>query len=608
MIDRHPRPVIDGFLVSLFPWFMVGILGLASPLVAQPAPSPSTDFFDTIDVSLVNVEVYVTDKKGNPVEGLSVDEFRVLEDGKPVEVTNFYAAVGGEPAEISGQEGAKTSGQGSLPLVKPENQRLNLILFIDNVNINPQGRNRVLEALRGSLFFHLNNDDRVLLVSYDGSLNIRRGLTGDPEEVAKALDEMVQGSPRGVHASLDRLDILRQLQQVQNEYDDDQTFGAGSLRPENDNLDGIAQSLLSTVRTYAQARYRETEQTIATLGNFVDSLAGLEGRRALIYVSDGLSLRPGEALYQAWERTFRDILGGLGGLGGFTDTQSESRDSDATALFEALGRRANANQVTFYTILASGERNPAMTLAERGAFANIGETDLGQAWGEGLESIERSNYRGSMQILAAATGGRATLQTGDIGSALRRLKRDLDTYYSLGYVPPSEDGKSHRIQVEVTRPGLEVRHRESYRNKTADEQMSDETLSALLFDTDHNPLGVRISFGEEQPTDGGEFLVPVMVRFPIAKVLLLPQEHFHEGRVSIFVGARDGRGMTSAIQKMPAPIRIPNDKLLTALGQVAGFRMTLRMRKGEHSVVVGVRDELANISSTTREVHQPGNL
>ena len=103
-------------------------------------------------------------------------------------------------------------------------------------------------------------------------------------------------------------------------------------------------------------------------------------------------------------------------------------------------------------------------------------------------------------------------------------------------------------------------------------------------------------------------MVPVMVRFPIAKVLLLPQEHFHEGRVSIFVGARDGRGMTSAIQKMPAPIRIPNDKLLTALGQVAGFRMTLRMKKGEHSVVVGVRDELANISSTTREVHQPGNL
>lgn len=603
MNDRHPRPLSRGFFTIRLSALVAGILCSVGSVAAQEGAAASTDFFDTIDVNVVNVEVYVTDKKGNPVGGLSVDDFRVFEDRRPVEVTNFYAAVGGRPAAVSGQDVETIPGQHVSDLVKPESQRLNLILFIDNVNINPQGRNRVLEALRGSLFFQLNADDQVMLASYDGSLNIRRGLTGDPEEIARALDEMVMGSPRGVHATLDRLGILRQLQQVQNENDFEQSFGAGAARPGNDTRDGIASSLLSTVRTYAQTRHRETRQTIAIMQRFVDSLAGIEGRKALIYVSDGLSLRPGEALFQAWEAIFREVAGNIGG---FSDVQSESRDTDSTALFEDLGRRANANQVTFHTVLASGERNPAMTLAERGAFANLGETNLGQAWNTGLESIERSNYRGSMQILAKATGGLATLQTGDIGSALQRLKRDLDTYYSLGYVPLAEDGKSHRIRVEVTRPGLQVRHRESYRNKTADEQMSDRTLSALLFETGENPLGVRISFGEEQQTEEGDYLVPVMVRFPIAKVLLLPQEHFHEGRVSIYVGARDGGGMTSAIQKMPAPIRIPNDKLLTALGQVAGFRMTLRMQEGEHSVVVGVRDELANLSSTTREAHRPG--
>jgi hypothetical protein len=50
---------------------------------------------------------------------------------------------------------------------------------------------------------------------------------------------------------------------------------------------------------------------------------------------------------------------------------------------------------------------------------------------------------------------------------------------------------------------------------------------------------------------------------------------------------------------MPAPIHIPNDKLLTALGQVAGYRMMLLIGPGEHQVAVTVRDELAQTESST---------
>ncbi len=97
-----------------------------------------------------------------------------------------------------------------------------------------------------------------------------------------------------------------------------------------------------------------------------------------------------------------------------------------------------------------------------------------------------------------------------------------------------------------------------------------------------------------------------MVKFPIEKLLLVPRERFHEGRVSIYVGARDSHGRSSPIQHMPAPVRIPNDKLVTALGQVAGYRMTLMLRPEEHVVVVGVRDELADVESVTRINHTPG--
>src|SRR5688572_25929801 len=67
--------------------------GLA--LAQAPPENPEPTFFESIDVNVVNVEVYVTDKQGRRVQGLTRDDFQVLEDGKPVEITNFYAVSGG---------------------------------------------------------------------------------------------------------------------------------------------------------------------------------------------------------------------------------------------------------------------------------------------------------------------------------------------------------------------------------------------------------------------------------------------------------------------------------------------------------------------------------
>ena len=580
---------------------MAMLVGLAFPALAQDAPA--SDFFETVDVNVVNVEVYVTDREGNPVPGLTQDDFVLLEDGNPVEISNFYAAHKGKPSETSDfvaeQEVTEDDGAGLEPII-PEDQRLNLVIFIDNNNITPRNRNRVLEALRGSVFFNLNPEDRVLLASYDGSVNVREPLSNDPVELAKALDELAEGSPQGVHASLNRISILRQLQQLDLE---ENTAFQGQVGFTSNNLDSLADSILSEIRSHSQQQFTEVERTIEALSGFVDTLSGLSGRKAVIHVSDGLNLRPGEVLFKAWDRKVRD----LNIPGSFANVDSEAREFDATGLFEDLGRHANANQVTFHTIMAGGRQSLTITPAERGAFFNdsADAASLGQAWGEGLDSLEKSNFRGSLQIMADATGGQATLSTSAIGSALQRLKKDLDTYYSLGFVA-QDDNKNHKISVRLKNSDYKIRHRESYRNLTADEQMTSRTRSALLFETEENPLQVVVGFGDEEKDEKGRVLVPVMVKFPLANVLLLPQEQFHEGKVSIYVAARDTKGGTSPVQKMPAPIRIPNDKLLTALGQVAGFRVTLMMKPGEHSVVVGVRDELANVDSTTRVIHQAG--
>jgi len=69
------------------------VLFLALPLVAQ------TPVIEKIDVNVVNVDVTVTDRAGNPVRGLTRDDFQILEDGKLQKVTNFYAVENGGRAE-----------------------------------------------------------------------------------------------------------------------------------------------------------------------------------------------------------------------------------------------------------------------------------------------------------------------------------------------------------------------------------------------------------------------------------------------------------------------------------------------------------------------------
>jgi hypothetical protein len=125
----------------------------AGPAVAPPAPAIGAgDFFESIDVSVVNVDVYVTDKKGNRVNGLTRDDFEILEDKKPMAITNFYAVDEGRPVPTA-EELANPAPPGpaavpGMPPEIPEDQRLHLVVYIDNFNIHPFSRNKTFTALR----------------------------------------------------------------------------------------------------------------------------------------------------------------------------------------------------------------------------------------------------------------------------------------------------------------------------------------------------------------------------------------------------------------------------------------------------------------------------
>ncbi len=62
---------------------------LAAAPWARAQDTERLSFSEVVDVQLVNVEVWVSDRQGRPVVGLGPEDFEVREDGKPVTVDFF---------------------------------------------------------------------------------------------------------------------------------------------------------------------------------------------------------------------------------------------------------------------------------------------------------------------------------------------------------------------------------------------------------------------------------------------------------------------------------------------------------------------------------------
>lgn len=579
-----PVPATSPYSLRLALALAAGLLpGLA--LAQAPPENPEPTFFESIDVNVVNVEVYVTDKQGRRVQGLTRDDFQVLEDGKPVEITNFYAVSEGQVSQAAPlrEEEAAEAPVPATPEIIPADQRLYLAIFLDNRSLLPASRNLVLKSIK-EFVTRLRPEDRILIAAYDGSVRVRQGLTNDPVTLSAALEEMAKVAPGGVTRNSERRRLLAEIDAA---YPVGGPEGGESQREQAAIL--LAEQLYNNIRQYGMQVSEENRLALGQLREFVDSLAGLQGRKAVLYVSGGFSLRPIQAFMQAWEQKFA-ILSDRVGYSPFDGTRD-----DMTPLLQKLIEHANSNRITFYSLGSTPELV--------GVSAESGGSDT---YDSNMEAMDRTAMQASLMMIADGTGGLASVDAATT-PMLDRMREDFETFYSLGYIPQTgRDGRRRKVDVKMRDRSLVVRHREAHRERTMPERMTSRTMSALLLGEEDNPLEVALELGKEKKNDKGQYEVEVLVKFPLANLVLVPQDSFHEGKLSLFVGARDSHGRSSPIQQIAVPIRVPNDQLLTALGQVGAYRMTMLLRPEPHTVAVAVRDELGNADSTARADYTPG--
>ncbi len=152
---------------------------------------------------------------------------------------------------------------------------------------------------------------------------------------------------------------------------------------------------------------------------------------------------------------------------------SEGVDFDYTALHkypdalevieaaqEAVAAAAAAH-VTIYAVDPRGATQLGDDTIEIGSLPRAPQAAVAAASGL-QDDIARS--QSSLRGLADQTGGFATVNQNDASKAFQRIVDENSEYYVLGYNAPADhqDGKAHKVEVHVTRRGVDGRGGRTY--------------------------------------------------------------------------------------------------------------------------------------------------
>ena len=524
---------------------LAAALSLAQAPPSRPAPAraPLPPVGERVEVHITNVEVVVTDKKGNRVTDLTKDDFEVIQDGAPQRVENFYSVGGGKV----------TFGDGkSIPLDGPEAAALaqevkaRFVLYIDNLNIQPQNRNRMFGKLKDFVTQNVGPRAEAEVIAFNRSLKVKRKFTSDPSEILAALDDIERETGGGTSLAGERRDALHRIDESNS-----------------------AQEALQTAKQYARSLRNDIEFDVDAIKNTLNGLAGIKGRKILVYVSEGLPAIAGMELFDSVQRKYRENTSSL-----------EAFEFDMNGKYATIIQAANAQGVTIWALDASGLTVDEMVTAENRSFETRPNSFL-----------MTQNTQAPLQMMAEQTGGLASVNSNSWKDKLDELAKDFSSFYSLGYrTSRSAVDRPHSVVVNIKRKGLTARFRKSFLEKTPETLAAESVVASLFYPRDDNALGIHVTLGAQKPYDSENFQIPVRIAVPIGKMGLIPAGDKYEGAFFVYVVARDSAEKQSDLAIQRQLVSVPAKDLTIAQSKDWYYDFTMTVGSGSQRIAFAVRD------------------
>ena len=546
------------------------LLVLAGATAVQAQPDQT--FIDTLDVQVVEVDVVVTDRNGRPVRGLTRDDFELSVDGEPVEITNFFESeLLGQPAEPADRAAPPAAGaEPAQAEAAADPASLTVVLYMDDANLFPPYRSRLLRRLEKAVESWRTLNARFMYARFVNRLEVVVPPTRDLDAILKAASKRPKGLARAVRNQRSRQFTLEEI---------------------NVNSRGCQNTgqLMALADTYAVEQANRAAIAADGLADLTSTLAGIPGRKAIVYMSDGLPQQPGLSAFDYIAQVLCPNDPRI-----VPETNAAAQRHDETRRFQQLTAHANANRVTLFTLDAGGIRTG---LSQSMSFDGVAPSYQN-------DRLHWTNIQGGLQQLASETGGKALLNSNDLADLLEDVTEQLVSTYSLGFSPDERrSGEVRRLKVELAphaAQGRRVEYRRSYRDKTQDEQLSERLISAAYLGSTPNPLGVAVDLGATTPREKKVHRQPVSIVVPEEGVLLVPGAGGPGGQLRLLLLAVDEekRGRTS-VRQMTVPVGPAGD--VQATDGAFRFEVSVSLAEGDYKVVVGIRDETTGEMSLVRD-------
>ncbi|MXW00985.1 MAG: VWA domain-containing protein [Holophagales bacterium] len=528
----------------------------AVPVWGQEEDWPDL-FSEVLDVRVVNVEVVVTDRRGNRIRGLEASDFELLVDREPLPISYFTEVDEGVARSSFDDDVARVPS-----VVADEPVGTSYLIFIDDLHAVRQHRDRVLSRLEQDLVL-LNPADRVAVVAFDGR-NVSRltDWTNSRQEISEAL-VLARQRRAGGRARL-------------------RNWGA-----QENQVRKAVMAATATVRAFAVAPGRK----VALL--LTDGWS--QPARALTIMQAAPPWGDTESLYNPLVHAANQVGFSLYpiDLPGFRDMVSCSSaplwntSSAGNSWFSEPGVGASwrgSPRTTYSTADSRYNDDRGWTLGTSTRPLRIPSPSL-QGW------CRRENGHEVLRFLARQTGGLPMLD-GSRDRALGEAAEDTRTYYWLGFeAPRDQNDELHDIKVRLPgRRGLRVRTRKHFLDISRSTEVTMLVEGALAFDDSPGKDVLDARFGTPRKAGFRKISVPIEVSIPLDDVQLLPMDGRWMNELEFRVTLIDEHGDRSETPVDKIPIhgsRAPSP------GDTFVYETELVMRRREHRYVAAVYDPLS---------------
>jgi VWFA-related protein len=502
---------------------------------------------------LIELTVTALDKKGQAVTDLRLQDFTIQENGKPRPIA-FFKYDGGSPDEPR-----------ALPLppgvftnrveFTPGPPRNILALVLDELN-TPTRFNMRVRAMTARYLKALPPQTRVAVFHMGARLRILHDFTDDADSLRARIQKAVLAMPLQTETDFDRSII--EAEQFVDMFKDDPQMEAMMAEMVRSQLEveGMAN---------AQARRDRMERTLVSMESLGQHLAGIPGRKNLVWISGGISM---------FSVTGAMGLGPHGSIESFEDKVKRT------------SQRLAQQGIVLYIVDATGLDIPmSMTAASPGAMPVRGRGRFEPQ--QDAESVS-SDTRPAMELMSSTTGGRYLRNTNDLMEGFKKAASDLEGSYTLGfYVSDEPDGKWHNLKASVKRSGVNLRHRKGY---FAEATAITPTLwtNDMVMAVIANPIGssgVQLTASCTPALDGEAGTFQVNLRIETGSLRFRADGQALQAQIQVIFADRAANGGTRLTTDAPT-VKIPVSRWEAA--QQEGLRYDRRWKPAPDTVTLRV--------------------